>query len=370
MNRYYDQYQGLLNTFILGSEDLRILLDTANAKYNRASWRNFATFDVPQIGKSFKAIIEETNIIVRASLLSPSGKKPLRSTEGGELYTGSIPKIGHGFKIDQADINFFKELGQVEGDVNDWIARTYINRAAKIIGGFHATWTGWIYQALSTGWIKVTKDQNPDGIPLNVGMKVKPSHMIGALTKVWSDPDADIIGSLQRMVKIATDDSIPFDYIGMTKELFDNVVCKNKNVIEALKGRMLIREDILYPFTTREIKERLASGFDLPPIVLFDERSRFESDGIPVDGAPSFDPNAAILLKAGYFFGIKNSPDDYREDKNPAVITSSTENGHIGAIKIFGSEPINVITNMEAWAFPVMKNPNNIVIMDTSKVTA
>ncbi len=45
------------------------------------------------------------------------GKKPLRSFEGGEAYGDSIHKIGHGFKVDQSDLNHIKELNLVNYDL-------------------------------------------------------------------------------------------------------------------------------------------------------------------------------------------------------------------------------------------------------------
>ena len=64
------------------AENFGLILDNANAKYNRAMWRQFATWGNPTDDREWKQGIKKTPILVRASILGTHSEKPQRSTIG------------------------------------------------------------------------------------------------------------------------------------------------------------------------------------------------------------------------------------------------------------------------------------------------
>ena len=113
----------------------------------------------------------------------------------------------------------------------------------------------------------------------------------------------------------------------------------------------------------------LSDVLEIPPFVVIDEKSRTEKNGIPMVDPKDFDENKIILAPAGKLFNAYPSLPDYAKDSNPATVKGSTENGIIGSLTRYESEPFAMITNMEAWLFPVFKNPKWLVGLDTSKGT-
>lgn len=366
MNRSSENYN--LLSLIGSSEDFRLIMDTANAKYNNTAWKAFADVLPASNSKKFSTIVDETGIIVKASVIGPTGKKPLRSVEGGAGYGDSLHKIGHGFKVDQSDINHIKELNLVDTAMATRMMEKYLNRASNLIGGFHATWNSWIYQALSKTTVTL---ESLGGSPVTVDLHVPTANKLKAKgDKGWfeSSTTASIANDLVRMNKVADDLGMPADRVYLcSKTLYDKIM-QDEKILSIVKGSMPLATVDTY-LSPRRVASLLPGVLDIPAIAVIDEKSRHEVDGVAVDSDPSFDENIISLVPMSRLFDMHNSPSDYVDDRNPATVKSSTENGLIGGIQLFHSEPIEVITNMEAWGFFTFKNPKYIVTLDSSKAS-
>lgn len=368
MNRDNSSYN--LLTLASSNRAMQTILDSANKKYNAPMWKAFTSVLPASRSKKFSSIIEETGIIVKASILGATDKKPLRSIEGALKQEGSMPKIGHGFKVDQSDINFVNELNLVDVDMAFKMTELYRNRASNIIGGFHAAWNSWVFEALSDQQITTTSlGGTPTVIDLNVPAKLK---VKAKGTTAWFDSTGvgyNIVEDLIRMNKIADDDtSIPADRVFVCSKELMNKMLLDKGVLEVVKSVMpLINPTIV---TEAMIRQALTATYGLPPIVSIDEKSRHEVDGIAVDSPASFNKGKIALIPAAQLFNLHNSPSDYVNDQNPATVKAFLEGGLIGALTKYGSEPIEVVTNMESWSFVTFKNPKNIVALDTTKFSA
>lgn len=373
MNRHFSNYS--LHELATNVGDFKTLLDTANEKYNNTIWKQFATVLPASNSKRFSTIVEEANIVVKASMLGSTAKKPLRSFEGGEAYGDSIHKIGHGFKVDQDDIDNVIELNLIGGDIAYQMVKRYLNRAQAIIGGFHATWNSWIFEALSNQQV-VLKAQ--DTTLWTVDMRVPDTHKIKAEGAAWfTDPvDSDapllynIIKDLIRMNKLADEDScgMPSNRVYLFPKALLQEALADKTVIDALKARLIAFDTDNLILTDRYILDQISKAFNLPPIVAIDEKSRIEKDGIPQVDSASFNTKKVVLVPAMPLFNMHNSPSDYQRDANPGTIKTFTEGGLIGAIQLYHSDPYSVITNMESWSFFSFKNPRWIISLDTNDV--
>ena len=346
--------------------DFKSILEDLNSKYNNSMWRMFTTVLPASRSKNFSAIVEATNIVVKASVLGPAGKKPLRSLEGAELYGDSIHKIGHGFKLSEQDLNKIENMNLANSDIGYRIAKQYFSQASKLIGGFHATWNSWIFQALSKQQITLT----PEGGSSVVADLRTPAanKFVAKGTHEWfnSSGGYDIIADLKAMNKYADDyTDMPGNRVYVcSKALLDKIVA-DAGVIAALKARMILVDSANAVLNESYIRRAISSTFEIPVIVAIDERTRKEVDGIPQADSASFDENYISLIPVGALFNMHNSLPNYALDNNPNTIKTSFEGGLIGAIQLFHSEPYSVITNMEAWTFPAFKNPKWIVSLNS-----
>lgn len=367
MNAHFENYN--LLTDLSGSDgDLKVIIDTVNAKYNNSFWKVLTDVMPARRSKKFATIIEETGIIVKASVVGSESRKPIRSFEGGAEYEDSMPKIGHAFNFSQADINKIEELNYVNQDMAKMAAAKYLNRTQKLIAGFHATWNGWIYQAMSDQIIRL--DSFGD-TPSTVDLRTKASHKLVAKgTAGWfaSGTTAKIADDLQRMNKIADEDNLPANraYV-CSKQLFDKIVA-DPAIKAAILATMPLATSDSY-LSPKMISKMISTVFDIPAIFSIDEVSRIEVDGIPVLNTADFNVNKISLIPVGKLFDMHNSPSDYSKDTNPAVYKAVTEGGLIGSLQQFSSNPINILTSYESWTFPTFKNPDFIVSLDSSTGT-
>ncbi len=353
--------------------DLQYVINNVNAKYNNSNWKMFTEVLPQSESRKFSVLLDETGIVVKASPLGRMGQKPLRSFDGAALYSDSVHKIGHGFSITQSDLDDIREMNLVNMDLAKEIAKRYANRTQAIIGGIHATFNGWIYNALSKQEIYIynqgVKEYTFDlRVPAANKLKVKSSNAN------WFDADPtkyNIINDLMRMVKRAGDDDVNIpknEMVFVTSKSLKDKILLDPTVITAIKNRMpnINANAIL---TDNEVETALRV-FNLPAIIATDEKSRVEMDGVPTLAPADFDENMISLIPMGKIFNLHNSPSSVRDEKDPSVITTTFEGNLIGALEKFGADPMVTITNFEAIAFPSFKNPRKIVSLDSSQHSA
>lgn len=368
MTQEFNNYYNLLTDLSGSNEDLQFVLNDVNAKYNNSIWRSFTTVLPASLSKKFTTIVEETGIIVKASVVGAESKKPLRSIEGIRDYSDSLHKIGHGFRFTQGDITAIEELNLANTDIATMVARRYYNRVNTLIGGFHATWNGWIFNALATQTILLP---NLGGSTTTIDLHTKATNKVKCKgDKGWfeSGTTAKIADDLVRMNKLADDQNMPAQraYV-CSKTLYDKIMA-DAGIIAAVKAYLPVLDTTNLYLSPSRVASYIPMVFDIPPIVPIDEKSRYEVDGVPTLASADFDVNKISLIPTAYpIFNMHNSPSDYSKDTNPATYKAIAEGGLIGTIQLFESDPMAMVTNAESWSFPTFKNPDNIISLDSTQ---
>jgi len=364
MNSDFRNYN-LLTDLTSSDGDLSVIINTVNEKYNNSFWRSLTNVLPASRSKKFQTIVQETGIIVKASVVGSQARKPIRSFEGGAMYGDSMPKIGNSFKFDQGDLNKIEEMNLVDTDMARMAAEKYLKRASDLIAGFHATWNGWIYQALSTQTILL---ENLGGTTDTVDLHTKAAHKVkckGSAGWFTNGTTAKISDDLQRMNKIADDGGLPASRIYVcSKVLFDKIVA-DAGVLAAIKATMPLATSDTY-LSPKRVAGLISTVFDIPMIYSIDEVSRIEVDGIPILNTADFNVNKISLIPVNKLFNMHNSPSDYIKDTNPAVFKAEAEGGLIGTLQQFESNPISVLTSFESYTFPTFNNPDWIVSLDST----
>lgn len=364
---------GAFQNIPANSGDLKYILDAVNAKYNKSDWKLFATVLPQSESRKFSVLLDETGIVVKASPLGREGQKPLRSFEGAELYSDSVHKVGHGFKVDQADVDALREMNLVNMDLATEIAKKYWSRATAVVGGFHATLNDWIYQAISKQTITIY-NQGKSTYTLDLRVSSANKLKVKSSNANWFDADStkyNIPSDLVRMNERADDDDVmmPKDRVFICSKKLRDKMFKDPTVIAEIKAR-IPSYSTDYILTNSKIEEGLRVALDLPPIVAVDYKSRIEVDGIPQLDSASFDEDMICLIPMGQIFDLHNSPSSVRDEKSNAVITTTIEGGLIGVLEKFGADPMVAITNMEAIFFPSFKNTKYIVSLNSAAHSA
>lgn len=369
MNRAFSFYE------ILGGEKpVKAIIDEAAAKYDVVSWKGNYNWAEPQMGLTFNVLTAQMNNAPMASVIGVNDPKPLRSVGGYGAYGGNIPKIGHGYEIQEQTMRDEQIVFSRGGDVSvRAIANLLFKHSDSLIQGYHSRLNNFDDQLRSTGKVIVNVDNNPDGILLEVDYRVPTKNFLkagfGLAPKLaWSDPNAKPIQDLIDMVKFADDNDIVYGVIEMTKTKW-NQFASHPNVLTWVRQRMKLDPALGYPVTSSDVRAALV-GFDLPPIVVVDHKQFAESDGFNT-GVSGFNEGNVVLRPSGILGEMKCAVSMHTlAPSSPTSLRTSVEGGRIAILnKWMDTELINHI-ELEGYAIPTLSNPKNLVILDTTEAAA
>ena len=367
MNREYSQYELFDLRRYLAPEEFGQITEYVNSKYNGKGWQGYASWGVPQNSRLWANFVKEDEILVRASILSVGAPKPQRSTKGFSSYGGSIPKLGHGLSIDEADLLTMQEISaQGSAALSDLMVDRLVYTLDKLIGGIHNELTSMTYQALSTGKVN-NADINVDGVPVDLSYRIPSKHII-ATAKAWEIAAATPVENMLSAQKYAEDNNIPYDHWEMTKTKYRQLV-NHPAVLTLCKARMNILDASHYVLTENEVVTVL-HDLGIAPIRVVDEKSAYEVDGVAKQAPESFVTSNIVLCNSGDLFEMKcaNSVYVQRAKMGPTVSSAmySFVESRIAILDMWQESPVKNIIETELWALPVMKNPNHILIVKTS----
>lgn len=363
----YQLFNTINNATALGE-----IADTANAKYNDPVWKMYCDKQAPQMVDVWRKTLEEKEVEVKASVVSANSSLPVRSLSGGKEMIGNIVRIGHSFLMEASDINDIIRTGSYGEGVEQYYYKKLLDRTTARIVGIHSRINDMVFQGLSTGKIIFNYSNNPDGIPYEYDLKVPASNKLCCkhATKKWSDDDYDVLADLKRMVDVAKKQGITYTHFEMPQAKFDRLVSHPLTLAQYRTFAGYGSSDPVANIGSDIVWELIRKNLGLPFILIIDEMSKIEIDGIPTVSSADWDANNIVLRGSSSFYDLYNSVPLNFYDNNPATITTAIENNMIVIQKKFQSDPIQEKIGFEAMVMPVAKNPKNIVILNTNKAAS
>lgn len=368
--KFYNQYDFRR---YMTEADFRLIVDSANAKYNGAAWRTLGSWDTPSDSKVWNQASRTVPIMARASYLSAHAPKPMRNTSGWKFYTGNTPKFGHGYTFDEDDMFQLRDARNNTGrNLQDLIYESLLVNAQQILGGIHNQLSHMCYELASTGGIA---DQSVDGVnyefkfdfEANQYQAVSPfwftEDSAGAITPVTQDVNiiSDLL-ELQRLFTVTQNREVNAWMIN--KDTLDRIVdhpsvlsgyLANKNILEGNKGAYVATRVELINF----MHDR-----GVWPFMVVDFKSVHEEDGVPVADAPAFDPRYMIAFNVNEeMFSIKNTNSIWKDRQQYGGIARNTMysfvEDRIAALSTWVENPIHNTVEFELYAGPVFRNLRN-----------
>lgn len=354
------------------AESFGLILDTANAKYNNAIWRQFASWGEPTDDREWKQGVKKTPILVRASVLGTHSEKPQRATQGWNLYGGTLPQVGHGFSITQDDMIELRKIGKLSGlTFGESLVDCFIQNSGNMLGGVHNELSYMVMQALSTGEIH---DVAVDGARYDFKFQIPEENFVSPDPgKNWFNTDgsanenADVIKDFQDFQKYYTDTlSLGVDHWKMSKNLLEKIL-NHPSVVKAYKANKNYFHPEDVKVVSNDVLQWLHVDMKIWPFQAIDFKSRHEEDGKPVTDAPAFDEhNMAACTRAYRPFEMKcmNSILVDRAKAgahNDSVRTSFVEN-RIAVQNVWQDRPMENIVDCELYAGPVFNNVHDFGI--------
>lgn len=358
---------GLYN--YLDAESFGLILDNVNAKYNQAIWRKYASWGEPTNEREWKQGVKKTPILVRASVIGTHSEKPQRSTQGWEIYGGTLPQVGHGFNVTQDDLIELRRISKLNDiTFGESLVDCFIQNSGNMLGGVHNELSYMTLQALSTGEIH---DLAVDGFKYDFKFDIPNENFTTPDTgKNWfntngtpntsADPVQDFLDFQDYYTNTL---SLGVDHWKLSKTLLDKILV-HPAVTDAYKASKNYYNPSNVKVVRTEVLAWLHDDMGVWPFDVIDFKSRHEEDGKPVNDDPAFSIyNMAACSRAYKPFEMKCMNSIYVDrvkmgGLNPSDRYSFVE-GRIAVLNSWQERPITNIVDCELYAAPVFNNVND-----------
>lgn len=355
------------------AENFGLILDNVNAKYNKAIWRQFASWGEPTDDREWKQGIKKTPILVRASVLGTHSGKPQRSTLGWELYGGTLPQVGHGFNITKDDMIELRKVAKLSNlTFGEALTDSFILNSDAMLGGVHNELSYMVMQAMSTGEIH---DVAVDGARYDFKFQIPDENFMspdtgkdwyvwdtsGATPKLVANNSADVIEDILTFQKYLTDTlSLGVDHWKLSKDLLDKIVT-HPSVLTAYKASKNYYNPSQVKVVRTEVLAWMHNDLKVWPFQEIDFKSRHEEDGKPVADDPAFDIHNMVAASRAYRPFEMKCMNSILIDRvkmgglDPSTRYSFVE-GRIAVRNSWQEDPILNVIDCELYAGPVFNN--------------
>ena len=355
------------------AENFGLILDNVNAKYNKAIWRQFASWGEPTDDREWKQGIKKTPILVRASVLGTHSGKPQRSTLGWELYGGTLPQVGHGFNITKDDMIELRKVAKLSNlTFGEALTDSFILNSDAMLGGVHNELSYMVMQAMSTGEIH---DVAVDGARYDFKFQIPEENFMspdtgkdwyvwdtsGATPKLVANNSADVIEDILTFQKYLTDTlSLGVDHWKLSKDLLDKIVT-HPSVLTAYKASKNYYNPSQVKVVRTEVLAWMHNDLKVWPFQEIDFKSRHEEDGKPVADDPAFDIHNMVAASRAYRPFEMKCMNSILVDRvkmgglDPSTRYSFVE-GRIAVRNSWQEDPILNVIDCELYAGPVFNN--------------
>jgi hypothetical protein len=353
-------------------KSLQFFVDGVMAsRYNKIQWDKFFEWDTPSYDTTFTAMEADIDLYPMASVIDVDSPKPKRATQGVELWNGQIPKMGHGFDLTEQDLRQYLIMIQNGGTVASKPVRDlFYNTVNKTEFGIHARLNSMAMEIISKGSLLINNANNPDGIALTkIDMKVptvnkKYAGWDNGTSAAWTDPSATPLTDIQDTLDYMDDNFIPYDVMYFEKTLWRDFI-RHANVMKEVNAR---KANAIATSPTTDSETRaymLELGF--PPVVVIDEKSGLQTDGITTN-VSSWDQSNVVIATFGALGKVKNAYPITVPD--PSKRTAFTQDGRIKIVEKADDSRVTQGFEAEALALPVLDKAKYLVIIDSSTTTS
>jgi len=374
---FYNQYD--IRRYV-DENNFSVIMDTANAKYNKAQWRMLGNWDTPSDSKVWSQGQKTVPIMARASLLSTHGLKPMRNTSGWKFYTGSTPKFGHGYTMGEDDMFLLRDARNNTGaTMQSLIYDSLLTNAQNILGGMHNELTHMCFELASTSEIH---EASVDGVKYdftfdfdaNQFQEVSPAWFIVSGDTITPNENANIIKDIIDLQRLYTSvQNRDVNAWMMNKDTLDLILDHPSVIRSYLANRAAYMASLSSGTLTISQSDYVTTRTEIAafmhdrgvwPFLPIDFKSVHEEDGVAVEDAPAFDPQYIIAFNTREkMFSIKNTNSIWKDRQAYGGVARNTMysfvEDRIAVLSTWGENPIHNTVEFELYAGPVFRNLRN-----------
>lgn len=364
----YNQYD--IRRYV-DDNNFSVIMNTANEKYNSlnsraAMWRLFGDWDRPSDSRIWSQGHRTVPIMARASLLSTHGLKPMRNTSGWKFYTGSTPKMGHGYTFDEDDMFLLRDVKNNTGQsTRALIYDSLLVNAEQILGGIHNELTHMTCELASTSMIH---EQSVDGTKYDFTFDFD-NNQFFTMNPAWFNTNgtpntsATVIQDIITMQRTLTSSQGRNVNAWMVNSDTLDKILDHPSVLSAFvawKSNGTATSTTNMVATRKEIADFMHDR-GVWPFLPIDFKSVHEEDGKPVEDAPAFSPYTMVAFNTQEkLFNIKCTNSIWKDRQQYGGIGANTMYSfveeRIAVLSTWHENPIHNTVEFELYAGPVFKN--------------
>lgn len=294
----------------LDAENFGLLLNRVNEKYNTAIWKKYASWGTPTDDREWKQGTKETPILVRASVLGTHSPKPHRNTVGWGMYGGTLPKIGHGFEINQDDLVELRKAAKLSDlTFGQAMIDCFVQNSGNMLGGIHTELNHMTLQAMSTGEIS---QAFVDGIAYDFKFPIPDENFASPAADwfVWTgdagsrqlvpNESADVVEDLLTLQEYYNDTlSLGLNHWKVSKKLL-RMILTHPSVTSAYKASKNYYNPENVVTLRGQVLSWLNDEMGIWPFEEIDYKSSHEEDGKAVADAPAFDEHNLVAATTAF----------------------------------------------------------------------
>lgn len=351
----------ILSIFGEYANNMQVLINSTNDRFAPTWYGKYFDYAPAQQTLSFTSVIGASRIEAAASIVNRSSEAPLRSRDELTKYQGEIPAIKEKFAMREEDYREFlaiQALSVSEEAKKKQLLDLLFNDIQKAGNAPHKRLDIMALEAISSGKISLTIDNNPDGIVLKDSLDLlMPAGNKKTAKKVWSNADATPISDIEGVVNNARAKGRSFSKILMDTSTF-LVFAKNKEVVDSLISFNQLQKGASVA-TLAKINEYLEANL-LPVIELVNETVGIEKDGV-VSGIKPFNAKNLSFIPDGKLGVIKNAL--AMEQMKPVKHVNYGVFNRALLSKWQENDPWAEFTSVELNAFPTLEAIDNIFLL-------
>ena len=350
------------------ADKMQVVIDKAADKFAPVWFKKYFDWGVPTTSLTFVSVIGRSRIEAAASIVDRNSPAPVRSRQGLEKLSGTIPAIKESFQMNEDEYRNYLTVQNMS--LSDEAKRTML--LDMMFGDLKKAGDAgmkrvdiMVLQALSLGKVTVNAANNPDGLILTDIPLLMPATNFKTVIEKWSvSATADPIQDIQTIVVNADAEGKSFEKILMTLTSFWKFQNCAK-VIAKLNAFYRLDSKAQTTGTLEQINQFLLAN-QWPVIEIVNVTVGIEKDGLITPYKP-FNDTSVSFIPSGKLGLIHNA--FAIEQMEPVQGINYATFEKVLLKKYRTSNPWGEFTDCELNAFPGVEAIDRIYILDVETKT-
>lgn len=345
------------------ADKMQVVVDKSLDKFAPVWFKRYFDWGTPTTSLTFVSAIGRTRIEAAASIVDRNSPAPVRSRQGLEKLSGSVPAIKESFKMNEEDYRNYLTVQNMS--LSDEAKRTML--LDLLFGDLKKAGDAglkridiMVLQALSLGKVTVNTTNNPDGLVYADIDLLMPAANYKKVTAVWSVPaSAKPITDIKAIVIAANAKGLTFEKMLMTLTTFWKFQA-SAEVIASLNAFYRLDSKAQTTATMDQINQYLTANM-FPTIEIVNESIGIEKDGVITPYNP-FHDTSVTFVPSGKLGLIHNA--FAMEQMEPVGNVNYASYEKVLLKKYRQHNPWGEFTDCELNAFPGVEAIDRIYILD------